>query len=57
MILCYVNETIGAFFEEVVTSTMCLRQTNERTSLLVSSKFVAGLIEKLPQQIVGVLMT
>ncbi|HHU84058.1 MAG TPA: hypothetical protein GXZ23_02660 [Clostridiales bacterium] len=57
MILCYVNETIGAFFGGGgYINNVFTPNPNERTSLLVSSKFVAGLIEKLPQQIVGVLM-
>jgi Na+/melibiose symporter-like transporter len=57
MILCYVNETIGAFFGGGgYINNVFTPNPNERTSLLVSSKFVAGLIEKLPQQIFGVLM-
>ncbi len=57
MILQYYNETVGAFFggggyiENVFTPN-----PNERTSLLVSAKFVGDLLGKFPSQIFAVLL-
>ena len=56
MVLNYLNETIAAFFggggyiDNVFTPN-----PNERTSLLVSGRFVGDLINKLPSEILGVL--
>ena len=56
MIFNYANETIGAFFggggyiENVFTPN-----PNERTSLLVSAKFVKDLISKFPGQLLSIL--
>lgn len=57
MIICYINETVAAFFggggyiENVFTPN-----PNERTSLNVSANFVSDLMKKAPQQIFGVLV-
>ena len=57
MILMYYNETVGAFFggggyiENVFTPN-----PNERTSLLVSAKFVGDLLSKFPSQVFAVLL-
>lgn len=56
MILSYISETVGAFFggggyiDNVFTPN-----PNERTSLLVSSRFASDLFRRLPEQIAGVL--
>lgn len=56
MVLNYINETIAAFFggggyiDNVFTPN-----PNERTSLLVSARFVGDLIGKLPSQALGIL--
>lgn len=55
--IAYINETIGAFFggggyiDKVFTPN-----PNERTSLLVTSKFISELGQKLPSQIASVIM-
>lgn len=57
MIYAFINETVNAFFggggyiDNVFTPN-----PNERTSLLVSSKFVGDLIGKLPQQVVAIVL-
>lgn len=57
MIYAYAAETVGAFFggggyiDNVFTPN-----PNERTSLLVSAKFVGDLLGKFPSQIFGVLL-
>lgn len=57
MAIAYANETIGAFFggggyiDKVFTPN-----PNERTSLLVASKFISELGGKLPSQIAAVVM-
>lgn len=57
MVLQYYNETVGAFFggggyiENVFTPN-----PNERTSLLVSAKFVGDLLGKFPSQLFAVLL-
>ena len=57
MILCYVNETIGAFFGGGgYINNVFTPSPNERTSLLVSANFVGDLIGKLPSQIMGIVM-
>lgn len=56
MIISYVSETVGAFFggggyiDNVFTPN-----PNERTSLLVSSRFAGDLFKRLPEQIAGVI--
>ncbi len=56
MILSYIGETVGAFFggggyiDNVFTPN-----PNERTSLLVSSRFAGDLFKRLPEQIAGVI--
>ncbi|MBR3766983.1 MAG: MFS transporter [Clostridia bacterium] len=56
MIISYISETVGAFFggggyiDNVFTPN-----PNERTSLLVSSKFISELFAKFPEQLMGVL--
>lgn len=56
MILSYISETVGAFFggggyiDNVFTPN-----PNERTALLVSSRFASDLFRRLPEQIAGVL--
>lgn len=55
MILSYISETVGAFFggggyiDNVFTPN-----PNERTALLVSSRFASDLFRRLPEQIAGV---
>lgn len=57
MAIAYINETIGAFFggggyiDKVFTPN-----PNERTSLLVTSKFISELGQKLPSQIAAIIM-
>ena len=55
MVYLYANETIGAFFGGggYITNVFT-PNPNERTSLLVSARFVGMLCEKLPSQIVGI---
>ena len=56
LILSYISETVGAFFggggyiDNVFTPN-----PNERTALLVSSRFASDLFRRLPEQIAGVL--
>ncbi len=56
MILSYISETVGAFFggggyiDNVFTPN-----PNERTALLVSSRFASDLFRRFPEQIAGVL--
>lgn len=56
MILSYVSETVGAFFggggyiDNVFTPN-----PNERTSLLVSSRFAGDLFRRVPEQLAGVI--
>lgn len=57
MVLMYYNETVGAFFggggyiENVFTPN-----PNERTSLLVSARFVGDLLSKFPSQLFAILL-
>ncbi len=56
MILSYVSETVGAFFggggyiDNVFTPN-----PNERTALLVSSRFASDLFRRFPEQLAGIL--
>ncbi len=56
MIMSYISETVNAFFggggyiDNVFTPN-----PNERTALLVSSKFVGDLFKRVPEQIAGVI--
>ncbi len=56
MIISYVSETVGAFFggggyiDNVFTPN-----PNERTALLVSSRFASDLFRRFPEQLAGVL--
>ena len=57
MVYLFVNETVNAFFggggyiDNVFTPN-----PNERTSLLVSSKFVGDLLRKFPEQLVSIIL-
>lgn len=57
MVYAYANETVGAFFggggyiKNVFTPN-----PNERTSLLVSAKFVGDLLGKFPAQLFGIIL-
>lgn len=57
MIMAYANETISAFFggggyiDNVFTPN-----PNERTSMLVSAKFVGDLLSKFPSQLFGIIL-
>ncbi len=57
MVMAFANETISAFFggggyiDNVFTPN-----PNERTSLLVSSKFVGDLLGKFPSQLFGIIL-
>ncbi len=56
MILSYISETVGAFFggggyiDNVFTPN-----PNERTALLVSSRFASDLFRRFPEQLAGIL--
>lgn len=56
MVISYINETIGAFFggggyiDNVFTPN-----PNERTSLLVSAKFISELFARFPEQLMGIM--
>ncbi len=56
MIISYVSETVGAFFggggyiDNVFTPN-----PNERTALLVSSRFASDLFRRVPEQLAGIL--
>jgi len=57
MIYAFASETIGAFFGGGgYINNVFTPNPNERTSLLVSSKFVGDLFRKLPQQIISVIL-
>ncbi|MCR5522810.1 MAG: MFS transporter [Clostridia bacterium] len=57
MALAYANETIGAFFGGGgYINNVFTPNPNERTSLLVSAKFVGDLLGKLPSQLFGVML-
>ncbi len=57
MVYLYGNETIGAFFSPGAgyINNVFTPNPNERTSMLVSAKFVGMLFEKLPAQVMGIL--
>ncbi len=57
MIYLYANETIGAFFGGGgYINNVFTPNPQERTSLLVSSRFVGDLLRKFPEQIVSVIL-
>ncbi len=58
MAILYANETVGAFFGggNTFIDNVFTPNPNERTSLLVSSKFVSDLFGKLPTQLMGLLL-
>ena len=56
MILSYISETVGAFFGGgCYIDNVFTPNPNERTALLVSSRFASDLFRRLPEQIAGVL--
>lgn len=57
MIYKYANETVGAFFGGGgYINNVFTPNPNERTSLLVSAKFVGDLMSKLPEQIMSIIL-
>lgn len=57
MAMAYANETVGAFFGGGgYINNVFTPNPNERTSLLVSAKFVGDLLQKLPAQIFGIVL-
>ena len=57
MIYAYAGETIGAFFGGGgYINNVFTPNPNERTSLLVSAKFVGDLLSKFPSQLFGIIL-
>ena len=57
MVMAYANETIGAFFGGGgYINNVFTPNPNERTSLLVSAKFVGDLLSKFPSQLFGIIL-
>lgn len=58
MVMAYANETIGAFLGggSSYINNVFTPNPNERTSLLVSAKFVGDLLGKFPSQLFGIVL-
>lgn len=57
MVMSYANETVSAFFGGGgYINNVFTPNPNERTSLLVSAKFVGDLLSKFPSQLFGIVL-